>query len=153
MTEILITKTSGGLLAPADQPSVDYLAKIKLGEVVKVKATRIRNPKFHRKFMALLSFAFDAWEPGAHEYKGEPVQKNFDQFRGDVVILAGYFDTAIRLNGDTRITPKSISFASMGEDEFETLFSATVDVILARILKNYTRADVDQVVERLLAFT
>lgn len=153
MAEILVTKTVGGLLAPADQPSADYIAKIKLGEVVKVKATRMRNPTFHRKYMALLNFAFDAWEPGQHEYKGESVQKNFNQFRGDIAILAGYYETAIRLNGETRIAPKSISFASMGEDEFEALFSATVDVILARILKNYTRADVDQVVERLLAFT
>lgn len=153
MAEIVVIKTSGGLLAPADQPTADYLAKVRVGEVVKVKATRMRNPGHHRKFFALLNFAFDAWEPVEKLYKGEPVQKNFEQFRADVVILAGYYDTAIRLNGDTRVTAKSISFGSMGQDEFDSLYSATVDVILARILKSYTRADIDQVVERLLAFT
>lgn len=153
MAEILVTKTASGALAPADQQAADYIAKLKLGEAVKVKATRMRNPGHHRKYFALLNFAFDAWEPVGKEYKGELVQKNFEQFRNDVTVLAGYYESAVTLKGDVRLSAKSISFGSMGQDEFETLYSATVDVILARILTRYTRADLDQVVERLLAFT
>jgi hypothetical protein len=81
------------------------------------------------------------------------VQKNFEQFRADIVILAGYYETAIRLNGDTRVTAKSISFGSMDQGEFDRLYSATVDVILARVLTKYTRDDLNAVIDRLLAFT
>lgn len=153
MTEIVVTKTTGGALAPADQQAADFIAKLKLGEVVKVKATRMRNPGHHRKYFALLNLAFDAWEPVGKEYKGEQVQKNFEQFRNDVTVLAGYYETAITLKGEVRLSAKSISFGNMGQDEFEKLYSATVDVILERILTKYTRADLDQVIERLMSFT
>jgi hypothetical protein len=152
VSEILVTKTAGGALAPADQQAADYIAKLKLGESVKVKATRMRNPQFHRKFFALLNLAFDAWEPTENTYRGEPVRKNFEQFRNDVTVLAGYYDTAVTLKGETRLTAKSISFGSMGQDEFEALYSAVVDVILARVLTQYTRDDLDTVIERLMSF-
>jgi hypothetical protein len=152
MSEIVVTKTAGGSLSPVDQQSADYIARLKLGEVVKVKATRMRNPGHHRKFFALLNLAFDAWEPAESTYRGQTVQKNFEQFRNDLIVLSGYYDTAITLKGETRLTAKSISFGSMGQDEFETLYSATVNVVLARILTNYTRADLDQVIDRLMSF-
>ena len=41
----------------------------------------------------------------------------------------------------------------MDEIEFETLYSATIDVILSRILTKYTRQDLDNVINQLLAFT
>lgn len=152
MTEILVTKNAGGALSPADQQAAEYLTKLKLGEVVRVKATRMCNPAFHRKYFALLNFAFDAWEPVGKEYKGEPVAKNFDQFRNDVTVLAGFYETAITLKGETRLTAKSISFANMSQEEFEQLYSATINVILSRVLTNYTRDDLDRVVDELLRF-
>lgn len=153
MTEILVTKTAGGGLAPADQQAADYIAKLKLGSVVKVKASRMRNPRFHRKFFALLNVAFDSWEPPAAMFKGERVQKNFEQFRNDVTVLAGYYETTVTLKGETRVVAKSISFGNMDQDEFDALYSATVNVILSRILTNYTRDDLDNVVEQILRFT
>lgn len=151
-TELLLSKTAGGTLAPADQQAVDWIAKLKLGQVVRAELARVRNYKFLRKYFALLNFAFDAWEPQTKEYKGEPVQKNFDQFRRDVTILAGYYEASYNIKGETRLTPKSISFANMDEDEFGALYSDTINVILSRILTNYTRSDLDEVVENLLRF-
>lgn len=152
MTAIVLAKAAGGALIPLDQQAVDFLAKLKLGAGVTVEIKRHRNPAFHRKFFALLNLAFEAWEPAAATYKGETVGKNFDQFRNDVVVLAGHYEMAVNLKGETRLTAKSISFASMGQDEFEALYSATVNVILSRILTNYTRDDIDNVVEQVLRF-
>jgi hypothetical protein len=151
-TELILTKTAGGALAPANQQAVEYMAKLKTGATVTATVKRQRNPAFHRKMFALLNFAFDAWEPAAKEYKGQPVQKNFEQFRRDVTILAGYYETSYNLKGEVRLTPKSISFGSMDEDEFGQLYSAIINVILSRILTKYTRDDLDTVVENLLRF-
>lgn len=151
-TELLLSKTAGGTLAPADQQAVDWIAKIKIGQIVRAEVTKPRNLKFHRKYFALLNFAFDAWEPQTKEYKGEPVQKNFDQFRRDVTILAGYYEASYNLKGEVRLTAKSISFASMDEDKFGKLYSATISVVLSRILTNYTRSDLDEIIEQLLRF-
>jgi len=153
MTNLVLTKASNGALVPIDPQAVEFIAKMKLGAAVTATVKRHRNPGFHRKFFALLNVAFDAWEPTAATYKGQVVGKNFDQFRNDVTVLAGHYEMAVNLRGETRLTAKSISFASMGQDEFDTLYSAVVNVILARILTNYTRDDLDGVVERILQFT
>ena len=55
-------KANGGL-APADPSTEQALQKIKTGSVVECDITRKRNPRFHRKFFALLNFTYDRWEP------------------------------------------------------------------------------------------
>lgn len=153
MTALVLTKAAGGALVPIDQQAVEFISKLKTGAGVTVEIKRHRNPGHHRKYFALLNLAFDAWEPTEATYKGQVVGKNFDQFRNDIVVLAGHYEMAVNLKGETRLTAKSISFASMGQDEFEALYSATVNVILAKILTNYTRDDIDNVVAQVLGFT
>ena len=152
MTAIVLAKAAGGALIPLDPQAVEFIAKLKTGAGVTVEIKRHRNPGLHRKYFALLNLAFDAWEPTAATYKGQVVGKNFDQFRNDIVVLSGHYEMAVNLKGETRLTAKSISFASMGQDEFEALYSATVDVVLAKILTNYTRDDIDNVVAQVLGF-
>lgn len=152
MTAIVLAKSAGGALIPLDQQAIDFLAKLKLGAGVTVEIKRHRNPALHRKYFALLNLAFEAWEPAMATYRGETVGKNFDQFRNDITVLAGHYEMAVNLRGETRLTAKSISFASMSAETFEELYSATVNVILAKIMTNYTRDDLDNVVEQLLRF-
>lgn len=151
--EIILSKAPGGYLVPADQQSADELAKLKVGQGVKVTMKRIRNVQHHRKFFALLNLAFDAWEPAVVEFNGEPIKKNFDRFRNDITVLAGYYEATVNMRGEVRMVAKSISFGSMDQSEFDKLFSAVIDVILQRILTNYTRDDLDEVIDRVLRFT
>lgn len=152
MKEIVLTKVAGGVLAPIDPQAAEYIAKLKTGAAVRATVKQQRNPRFHRKFMALLNLAFDAWEPAEATYKGQIVGKNFDQFRRDVTILAGHYEMAVNLKGETRLTAKSISFANMDEIEFGELYNAACNVILQRILTTYTRDDLDAVIDRLMGF-
>ena len=152
MTDVFMIKTPNGSLAPADGQSAEILGRQKVGQGFRVRMTKIRNIRFHRKFFALLNYAFDTWEPENKEYKGKPVQKNFEQFRRDITILAGFYETAVRLDGSIRITSKSISFASMDETEFEELYSKVIDVLLQRIFTNQTRDDIDTVVNNILQY-
>lgn len=153
MTDIWLIKTPTGALVPADSQSAEYLRKQKVGQGFRASVTRARNIKFHRKFFALLNYAFDKWEPKEKTYKGNPVEKNFNQFRADITILAGFYETAIRMDGTVRVTPKSIAFHRMDEDEFEALYSAVIDVLLKRIFIDQTRDDVESVVNNILAYT
>lgn len=153
MTEIVLTKSANGTLIPFDQQAVEYIATLKIGQSVKAKFSKSRNSKFHKKLFALLNIAFDSWEPLEAIYKGQVVTKQFNKFRGDVTVLAGYYETSIDLNGSVKLTPKSISFSKMSEDDFEKLYSSIIDVILARILTKYSRSDLDEVVDKILSFT
>lgn len=153
MTDIYLTKTPTGALVPADSQSAEYLQKQKVGQGFRASFVCVRNIRFHKKFFALLKYAFDCWQPEEKLYKGKPVAKNFNQFRADITILAGYYETAIRMDGTVRVTPKSIAFPNMDEDEFSELYSSVIDVLLQRIFIDQTREDVDNVVNNILAYT
>jgi len=79
-------------------------------------------------------------------------EKNFDRFRKDIAILAGFYEATFRLNGDVRLEAKSISFHSMSEDEFEELYTKTIDVIVKHVLNNYTDEMLRSVLEQVEAF-
>jgi hypothetical protein len=126
------TKTFYGL-APADESSRQWFEKLKAGETVKVEVNRVRNYRFLKKYFALLNIAFENWEPGEVSSKYGKPEKNFDRFRADITILSGYFDTTVRLDGSVRIEPKSISFTQMSEEEFEQLYSKTIDLLVKHV--------------------
>lgn len=145
--DIFLIKMNGALY-PASENDQELLKKIKAGEPVRVKLTRVRNYEFHKKYFALLNFAYDYWEP-----ENDCAEKNFERFRKDCIILAGFHDAHVRLDGSTRIEPKSISFASMSsEDEFEELYTKTIDVIVKYVLKNYTGDMLRSVMEQVEDF-
>lgn len=152
MTEIVVTKAQGGYLLPADDMSREVVAKWKLGQGVRVEAQKIRNYKFLKKFFAMLGIGFDAFEPGEQEYNGLPVVKNRKRFHKDCIIAAGFYELVADLNGEVHAEAKSISFANMDEDEFEKVYSAVADVLLQNVLRNYTRDDLDRVVDEIMGF-
>lgn len=123
------------------------------GELISVDMTFPRNPRFHRKFFALLQVGFEAWEPGFEAtHKGEPVGKDFERFRKDVTIMAGFYEPVFALDGTLELEAKSIAFANMDDAEFERVYSAVADVLLAKVLRNHSRADLDAAVDRILGF-
>jgi hypothetical protein len=149
MSDVKLLAMGGGIFKPATAQDADLLSRFKTGDIMAAKVTRTRNAGFHRKFFALLNIGFDAFESHA-EWKGEVVKKNFERFREDVTILAGYYDLVPRINGEVKAEAKSISFASMKPDDFEKLYNEVANVILTRVLTNYTKDDLDNVVDQIM---
>ena len=150
--EVNLIKTAGGLI-PTDPDSEKWYRKIKIGGMVHSKFTLYRNPKFHRKFFALLNIAYDNWEPGEINSKYGVPEKNFKRFRKDLAILAGYYHLVIRLDGTTRPQADSISFASMDQAEFEKLYSKTIDVLIKNVYGSSLDANkLNEIVEKYLQF-
>jgi len=143
MTEAFFIKVNSRTLTVASDADMELLSKIKAGEPVRMTFTRPRNYLFHRKFFSLITFAFDYWTPPENHVAAP----NLDRFRKDITILAGYYERSVRLDGSTRVEAKSISFASMGEDEFEKLYSSCIDVIIKRICHQFTGEMLRQTVE------
>lgn len=143
---------SNGLLMPANEETRRFLSKKKLGTGISGEFKQIRNYKFLKKYMALMNIGFDAFEPSIAEYKGHVIEKNFDRFRHDITILAGYYTFTTDINGDPKAVAMSISFSNMSEDEFGELYSKTIDVLLRKVLTNYSKDDLDNVVEQIVRF-
>lgn len=152
-------KLPGGTLMPASEADKEIIDKVKAGRVVNMKFTQTRNYQFFRKWWALANFAFDYWEPPELSdtpekgwMKNVAPEKNMDRFRKDLTILAGYYEAHSRLDGTIRIEAQSISFGSMSEEEFEKLYSATIQVVLNKVCTQYTEEMLNDVIEQTLAF-
>lgn len=151
MAELSLIKSSVGLL-PADADGKAWVAKLRYGVTVIAKVTVPRNPRFNRKFFAMLHVAYDNHDWPTIETQHGPAQCTFGQFRRYVTIKAGFFDMGATPQGTPRAEAKSIKFGSMDEAEFEQLYSAVLDVILAEFLSNWTTGDMDNAVNQMLSF-
>lgn len=145
--DICLIKQFNNALYPATPADVEKLAKVKSGEGIICSYKKPRNFEFHKKYFALLNYAFDIWEPPE-----EAPAKNFDRFREEVTMAAGHYNVVPSIKGDTRYIAKSISFAAMDEIEFQDLYEKSVSFLLKYVLKNYTREDLDAVLLNLSEF-
>ncbi len=127
------------------------IIKMEPGELVSAEMVFPRNPRFHRRLFALLTIGFDAWEPGdGKTHKGMEIRKDFERFREDITILAGFYDATYNVDGGVSLSAKSISYANMDDAEFERVYSAIADVLLQQVLTRYAgRAELDDVVNRM----
>ena len=149
-------KSPSGALIPASDDAGEMLRKIKVGTPVFVEVKRIRNYKFLKKAFALFKLAFEVWEPVTPlEYKGLPVAKDFERFRKDMTILAGFYKPVYNVRGELRLEAESLSFSSMDDERFEQVFRAVLTVVWDRVLKaaGYASEDeVERVVNELMRF-
>lgn len=178
MTKIMVCRTSAAMLPAEDLEIVKKflfgvfdgvgeihrrawriiwrrIIKLAPGEITWFETIIPRNGQFHKKFFVLLEVGFDAWEPDRvrRSYRGKPILKNFDLFREEVTILAGYYEQTFDLRGRMRLRALSISFANMEEPDFERLYSAVIDVLLREVCKNYkNRSEIDAVVNEIMLF-
>jgi hypothetical protein len=140
-------------LVPADQVSADAMENLKPNGEYKAVFTQPRNAKFHKKAFVLANIGFEAWEPPADkEYNGKPILKNFDSFREQLTIRAGFYDVVWTIDGKMKLIAHSWSWASTEQTKFEEMYSQFINVILSDIMTNYTRADLDAQVNKILGF-
>jgi len=150
---IILTKTLSGFI-PADPKTDEWYRKVKLGSTIHSDFKQMRNAAFHRKLFALFNLAFDYWNPGEVNSKYGTPEKNFDRFRKDLTILAGYYHNVIRLDGSVRVEADSLSFGSMDQETFNGLYSNILDVILKRIpiMGEWGEDKVNEIVNQVLEF-
>lgn len=131
---------------------MDAFEKLTSNEVYKAEITKPRNYKFHKKAFALIQAGFEAWNPEEKIYKGKIVEKNIDRFRDDVTILAGYYSVVFNYKGEMQFKADSWSFSNMDDIKFEEMYSRLIDVMLAKILINYNKQDLEKQVNIILGF-
>jgi len=150
-TEVIVRKLYDSFV-PVDMYNLDKMESLPANTEYKAVLTRPRNLPFLKKFFALVNVAYEGWNPDPVFHKGIEIKKNKEVFRKNLVILAGFYDTVFNINGDLRLEAKSISFANMSEDEFGLLYSKFIDVVLGKVLTNYTEDDLHHQVDKILGF-
>ena len=139
-----------GSFNPSSEEVAEQLLAMPDG-LYEVEVSRKRNPQFLRKYHALIDVLFAMWEPQAVDHNGKQAHKNRTRFRKDIAIATGHYEIVVRLDGTARAEATSISFASMGEEEFEMLYSRTIDYALAKVVHG-SREQIDNQVAQILDF-
>jgi hypothetical protein len=147
---IQMIRTLQGFMPWGDEDR-EQLQRIKVGQVCRVVVKVIRNWKFHRKVFSLFQFAYDQWEPGCDAQFKSP-----ERFRKDLTILAGHYTRTVSLiDGKIRLEAVSLSFGSMGEQEFEQVYADLKRVVWKHVIENkgsYTEAEFENVLAQLLEY-
>mgnify|MGYP003605637100 CR=1 FL=1 len=94
--------------------------KIKVNEPYEFDFKNVRNPKFHRKFFALLNMVF----------QNQEMYKNIEHLRRQLTIESGYYDLSVTIHGEEIKEPKSISFSNMDNTEFSDFYNAVLATIV-----------------------
>ena len=126
--KLLVTNTPRGLV-PFGDDDYEEKKKLKIGETYSVEIKVARNLDFHRKYFALISYAWEFLNE-----QETSVFKTKENFRKYVEISAGYCEVIFhpRLQEFVEI-PKSISFGKMDNSEFSNLYDKVKDVIFSII--------------------
>ncbi len=137
--EIFVVRNNQNVLCAQDQDSLSQIEKLPLNFPLKVKVTRARNYRFHKKFFKLISTAWDFQPENVQKFYG-----NEDTFRKSIQLLAGHYEPVYNITReDWMQIPKSISFDKMDETEFEKLYNAVLDVILNHFLVHLSEHELD----------
>jgi len=104
---------NGPFLAPMDDDGLNAMAKISQGELVTVELTRPRNGRWHNMYWHMCGLLLDNSE-GEYGNTKEAVSSFLKIAMGHVGV-----------DGE----PRSISFKSMEQTEFESFYSRVSDVV------------------------
>lgn len=154
--DVIMVKGPGGTLRPACPDDEEKLRGIKLGTLVGVTIARKRNPKFHRKIMALYQIAFEFFGERVRTgvvYRDEAVQPSFQRFRKELTILAGHYEPVYNIRGEVKLEAKSIAFSKCSEEEAVQIFSDLINAALKNVFKGATsEEELRERVQRVLDF-
>lgn len=134
--EIQMVKQPGGMFVPAFDSDAERLEKFKSGCVYPVEVRLTRNPEFHKKVFAFFKFCFEHWAADKTDERFKTNAAQFDTFRKNLTVLAGYKEVTFTIDGRVRVEPKSLSFANMEQPEFEECYSALINAAIKHVFDN-----------------
>lgn len=119
----LFRKTLDGF-APANDEGQDYFASLKTGQIVELKATKVRNGQYHRLFFAMLKLISENSNPHISEAAALHFAK--------MATGTGEFVTDSR--GRDVFIPGSISFARMDQAAFKDFVQTAIPPLVGRFM-------------------
>ena len=111
-----------------EESDIERLHRFKNGETYTADIKLTRNPKFHRKVMAFFGFCFSHWCADRAGLGSADETTQFNRFRKDLTILAGFYDTVTNIRGEVRAEAKSLSYPpTRARRDLDNLFKAPLD--------------------------
>jgi hypothetical protein len=134
----LYIKTLSGF-RPVNEAAEKFAHKISMGTTVELKGSRPRNLQHHKKFFKMLDIVFE----------NQTHYKSVEELLGICKLAIGHCDVVQTPRGPQRL-PKSISFASMNQSQFEDFYDRSVQWVTTDVIAGLARKDLDAEVEQAL---
>lgn len=125
MSERALFQKSFNGFAPVNDEAAEVFARAKFGDIVELKATKVRNGKYHRLFFAMLKLISENSNPHISPKAALHFAK----------IAAGIGDVVTDSRGTTHFIPGSISFAKMDQDGFENFVASAIPPLVGRFMQ------------------
>lgn len=110
------------------------------GTYVELEYKKIRSPRMHRLFFALLEKVVE----------NHPFYFSTDQLLAFLKVKLGYVEEVVFHNGTAIWKTKSIAFDKMDQAEFQKFFNQALDVIVSEVLPEVERGDLLREVEEMI---
>jgi hypothetical protein len=135
----LFKRTMSGFV-PVDDEGREMHAKWQTGDQIMMEARRPRHPRHHRFIMALAALVVE----NSNRYL------SVDHFIRAAKYYAGHYDEYPQRDGKVICVLRSISFASMSQDEFQPFADKALD-LACKVLAVDAPAMLAEVEERIAA--
>lgn len=122
MTDLVMRRTLAGL-EPTSDDDREHLRYVKPGELVRVKITKPRNLQQHRLYWSLCDLVAE----------NHPEIRTRELASQAIKLLAGHVDL-VQVKGQVLKVPRSISFSSMEQGDFEIFFRQAIQVVADELL-------------------
>lgn len=110
---------------PFNTKAQDDMARVKLGDVVELKMTKVRNGGFHRLFFAMLRLISENSNP----HISEAAALHYAKTAAGV----GEFEPTGK-GSELRFIPGSISFAAMDQVAFDAFVKSAIPPLVTRFM-------------------
>ena len=125
---------------PLGADSFKKSLKLNPGDYIEVETWQERNINFHRKYFSFLNTVV-YFMPEGEKYDRF---RNIDALRKELMIMIGEVEIHVSFSGDQNLIPKSISFKSMDNEEFERVYSASIDAALKYFLHDISKENFEK---------
>lgn len=136
--EIDLKCTAEGFLVVNGDEAYEQKRKLKVGKTYTVTIKEQRNPKFHKKYFALINCAWAF----LNERQTAFFKENVEIFRKTVEMAAGHCEMVYSVERKEWVeVPKSIAYDKIDEVEFRDLYERVKDVLFLVFLKGISEEE------------
>lgn len=138
MARVLARRSALGFI-PADSMAEDEFKRVPMGRVAYVEIVTARNPRQHRLLFALLKMLVNA-----------DAFPTIEAALIAVKFATGMVEAIVMSPTETKMIPKSISFANMTQADFVPWFDAALKAVSERWLPGVTSEELKREIEEML---
>lgn len=138
--KLTLYNTPSGL-KPCYDADYEEKRRLQIGEYYIADIKRVRNPRLHRLFFALINCSWEYLDEGQRA----GFRENVDLWRQYLTVAAGWSEVFYSPKTNSFVEyPKSIAWDKMDDTEFQSFYERVKDIVFLVIGRNVSREEFER---------